>query len=419
MPPRKRRKRQRPHGFGTVRQRGAKWEIRWRESGRQRSAQYPSQDTAERVLARIIGDQAAKRGHVEPDPLSVPTLAELAKDWLARRDATHRSADDDRGRWENHLSARLGHLRPDEVDPALLRQIIEDKLASGRLRARGKGRGEREEGKGLSSSTARLLMRLLSTFYSDLVERGLAARNPVKLLPRATRRLIRPAHDPRTTPFVEKLSDVRRVFLALPEPVNLAYALGALGGLRTGEVLALRWAHVDLEQGRIHVRESTGGPLKDEDSRMVPIQEALRPLLSEWRLRSGGEGQVVPPMRGGERRRCDEHTLGKMLRKALASLLGLAPVTWYQATRHTFASHWVLQGGAIEELRDIMGHSTVMVTERYAHIRPDLFASSSMRRLAVDLTAAGAKVLPMTRAETVDDEGSLRTAPTEAARETV
>jgi hypothetical protein len=54
-------------------------------------------------------------------------------------------------------------------------------------------------------------------------------------------RLIRPTHDPKKTPFTERLEDVRRIFLALAEPLNIAYAIGALGGLRTGEVFALRW----------------------------------------------------------------------------------------------------------------------------------------------------------------------------------
>jgi len=44
-------------------------------------------------------------------------------------------------------------------------------------------------------------------------------------------RLMRPSHDPKTTPFVERLDDVRRIYLAPVEPLNVAYALGALAGL--------------------------------------------------------------------------------------------------------------------------------------------------------------------------------------------
>jgi integrase len=237
------------------------------------------------------------------------------------------------------------------------------------------------------------MMRLVSTFFSDLVERGLASRNPAKMLPRSTRRLIRPAHDPRTTPFLESMGDVRRVFLALHEPLNIAFAVGATGGLRTGEILALKWAHVDLPGRRIHVRESIGGPLKDEDSRMVPIQDALYPILADWRLRARSTGLVIPTMKTGSKR-CGEHSLGRNLRRVLGDLK-LPALTWYQATRHTMASQFVMGGGSIEELREILGHSSVVVTERYSHVRPDLFGEKHRTRLAVDLTPAKGKILSL------------------------
>ena len=65
-----------------------------------------------------------------------------------------------------------------------------------------------------------------------------------------------------------------RVYFELPEPLNVAYANGALAGLRTGEVFALKWEHVDLATRRIHVRESVAGPLRDKDSRVVPVLDA-------------------------------------------------------------------------------------------------------------------------------------------------
>jgi site-specific recombinase XerD len=50
-----------------------------------------------------------------------------------------------------------------------------------------------------------------------------------------------------------------------------------------------------------------------------------------------------------------------------------AGITWYQATRHTFASQWVLYGGSIATLSKFMGHSSVLVPQRYAHLRPEVF----------------------------------------------
>jgi integrase len=339
------------------------------ESGERRYAHgFTSKDQADRVRALNATNLAAGRGGLPKPSGPKKTLSELAEEWLVRRDATHRAARDDRYRWKNHLEPPLGDLEPDAVDLGLLRELIERKLAEK-----------------LAPSTVLLLVRLLSTFYTDLIEQGHATKNPARMLPRSTRRLIRPSHDPKTTSFVEDRADVVRIYQALPEPVNVAYAIGALAGLRTGEILGLRWDHVNLQKRRIHVQESMTGPLKDDESRIVPIVDGLATVLSARRKKHPDDELVIPPMnkRGVHLR---QNTLRSHLDKALEKL-ELSQITFYQATRHTFASHWALTGGSIERLRDIMGHSTVSVTERYAHLKPDLFPAKDLERADLDLSA--------------------------------
>lgn len=150
-------------------------------------------------------------------------------------------------------------------------------------------------------------------------------------------------------------------------------------------MLALRRFDVDLATRRIHVREAVGGRLKDDESRVVPIQDALHPVLAAWRLKRGAEGTVVPPMRSdGEF--CDDHRLRAHLRKVLEETVKIGPLTWYQATRHTFASQWVMGGQSMEKLREVMGHSTVQMTERYAHLRPELFGAAERGAIRVNLS---------------------------------
>jgi integrase len=134
-------------------------------------------------------------------------------------------------------------------------------------------------------------------------------------------------------------------------------------------------------------------PLKDTDSRIVPIMNPLVPILSAWRLKTGGVGLLFRPKypaRGGGPGKPSQfirlHTLHARLRAALTKCK-LPRVSWYQATRHTFASLWVLGGGSIEKLSAIRGHSSVLVTQRYAHLRPELFTERDFGHMDVDLTA--------------------------------
>lgn len=156
----KRKPRKRPAGHGTVWLRGWNWWIEWRDGGRRQSAKFPSEDTARRVLARIVGDLAAGRGGLEAAPRDLPTLATLATTWLSRREKTHRAWRDDRNRWTKHLKPFLGSCKPNEVNTATIRHFIEVKLAEG-----------------LSSTSVGHCVRLLSTFFTD-VGAGLRAGQP-------------------------------------------------------------------------------------------------------------------------------------------------------------------------------------------------------------------------------------------------
>ena len=63
-------------------------------------------------------------------------------------------------------------------------------------------------------------------------------------------------------------------------------------------------------------------------------------------------------------------------------------VTWYEATKHTFASHYLMNGGRIERLATILGHADTEVTSRYGHLRVDLFPEEDFN--AVGLSRANA-----------------------------
>lgn len=370
--------RRRPRGSGTIRKEGAGYSLRIESSthGDLYEPGFRSKAEAEARSSLVRAERVHKRLGVAADPRLTPTLAALAAPWLERRKLTHGAEDG--YRWARHLAPDFGPLRPAEVDTARIRAWAEAK------------RGE------LAPGTLRVVLATLSALFADLLERGLADRNPCRGLPASLLRLMRSDHDPRTVPFVERLEDMRRIFLALPEPLDVAYALGAFGGLRTGEVFSLRWTSVGPDTILVSEGSRRRATTKDRDPRPVPIQDALAPVLRAWRLKTGGAGLVV----GGERW-VDKHVPGPALRLALLNLgltrLAAYPDAWYAATRHTFASQWAMAGRSLRELQAILGHASITETERYAHLMPGHFAPGARATLAVDLAPGTGSVPQITR----------------------
>src|SRR5947209_302132 len=261
------RKRKARYGSGSILQRGKTFSIKWRENGKQfMKGGFTSRELAEQALAVNLSGQQRKRAGLGVDMRKVPTLGELADTWIEQRlnDGLHRSARDDKNRWNAYWKEQVGHLKPDQVDTATLTRIVKVLLAKNKL----------------APATVMNAVRLLSTFYSDLIEEGYAEINPVRMLPKKTRKLFRPASV--DEPFVEKLEDVTRLIGTLQkdeEQIAVAYAIGALCGLRTGEIIGLDWSDIDLERELIHVRRQVRhgkvGPLKDGDEREGGIQGDL------------------------------------------------------------------------------------------------------------------------------------------------
>jgi len=398
-----RKRAKRTAGQGSVFVQGGTTWIRWRQNGRRRTEKFPgtdsdTRDTAERVLARIIGELAARRGKVDPvDPLPAKPLTELWPEFLERRKLTVRSWRDDASRWRCHLGPFFGPMLPDQVGVANVRKFIETRIA-----------------KKMSPATIRLCLALLGSLYTDLTERGLAAHNAVRALPRAVRRLTKP--DGAFSPFLERQEDIRRIFLALPLSFATMFGLGVLAGLRPGEVLAIEWGDIDLDARRIVVqrqaRHGRVGPPKSGKMRFVPIAEPLAKILTEWRLFTGGSGQLFRPevpTKGGRKDRpprfVNLHTVHLALRDALRACELPQTLTLYACTRHSFAAHHVLAGGSLSALRELLGHSSTAITERYGRLRSDMLRPAALPTLSVDLSRPRGDVIDMAARRGAVDHG--------------
>ncbi len=140
-------------------------------------------------------------------------------------------------------------------------------------------------------------------------------------------------------------------------------------GLRQGELIGLRWEDVDLVAGKLHVRQSiVRGKVKAPKNgkpREVPLSNEARAALKAHRHLRGEyvfcdlDGKYLTK---GE---C-KHPLWRACKKA-----GLRRVGWH-VLRHTFASHLAMRGVPLRTIMELMGHSTIAMTMRYAHLSPEV-----------------------------------------------
>ena len=76
------------------------------------------------------------------------------------------------------------------------------------------------------------------------------------------------------------------------------------------------------------------------------------------------------PQRDGGFIRNPQHTCAEAILRN-ATRAGIRPIGWH-TLRHTFASHLVMRGVPLKAVQELMGHATIDMTMRYAHLSPDV-----------------------------------------------
>jgi len=176
--------------------------------------------------------------------------------------------------------------------------------------------------------------------------------------------------------------EIRRVLLAAKdegEAVYVFYATAIYTGMRAGELAALKWPAINFDTRLITVHRSFDGQTKAGDVRYVPILNPLLPILREWKLLHPGLlafTNEAGTMHGPSARFFQE-VLHRVLEAADLKPIQRkgkeAPYITFHGLRHTFASLWVMNGGDIFKLKEILGHKSIQMTMRYAHLQPKRF----------------------------------------------
>jgi integrase len=132
-------------------------------------------------------------------------------------------------------------------------------------------------------------------------------------------------------------------------------------GMRRSEIVNLKWENVDLERNTILVANSESFKTKSGRQRIIPINLlAKRILITRERI----SPYVFVNYKG---QKMYDNYLGQCFRKSVRNAKLEAKISFH-SLRHTFASWLVQSGVGIYEVQKLLGHSSISVTQVYAHL---------------------------------------------------
>ncbi len=270
------------------------------------------------------------------------TVTQLAEKWLKEYVPARRNLKDQKlafQRYRDHIEPVIGHMKLAQVAPSDLRHL---KVELGK--------------RGLALNSVR---HVLSDFRCMLnfAEKELCwlekAPIPPRFLPN------RPEEAP------DRLTDeeLGRLFGACAPGHVLVLRLALETGLRWGELKALKWRHFQAgEFGRFLVLEGT----KSGKVRRLFMSDHLGAELEKM-LPSDLQSPIFPGL----------PKEGSSLVRRLTRRCG---VRWhFHQLRHTFACRWLEAGGSKEALREMLGHSTIKMTEHYGKVSDHFVAEEACR----------------------------------------
>lgn len=408
----------RAYGSGSIEEHGAGWRWVARINGKRvKSPPYATREEAAAVLGEAL--RLSSSGDVAP--VAGLTLRQWGNIWLRRReDSGVRSLKADRSRWQRHV------LAAPFIDLAL-REIRKRDLKAWVAKLQRTAGAEQQLGGAFAAGGERLSPQTIRHCV-NLVRGALAAAVDDELLDVNPADKIRIDAPPQTDEPWTYLTEfeIAQLFEFLGRETARArprervaelvavYAVAIYAGLRKGEIIPLRWVDVDLgERPQITVRYSRQGGTKSGKIRRVPLLAPAAEALRAWRAESfEAEKQktdraaalVFPSPRGGAWH--EDHEFGwpdtrrgaQGMSPGVKTRCGIAREVRFHDLRHSCASHLVMgtwgRTWRLDEVRDLLGHSDVETTQRYAHLSPEHLHAAAAATAPAASAAPGTSQCP-------------------------
>lgn len=335
--------------------------------------------------ARIMTDKASYQSTgILPKALQVEnaiTLSEYATTWLETRvklQLAPRTYDHYKHSLKRHILPRFGKMNLHDIRLNLSDKFIQE-LAEAGHNARG----------------INLIIGIFKRVLIEAVKENRIEKNPFQYL----KELKEP---PRPDVYLtgEEINKILEV--SKNHYFHSLFLVSINTGLRRGELAGLCWDKVNFETSlmeicRLRDRSGLGDRTKTVKSRrFIPMNAVVKAHLLG--LKKSSQNKLVFVDEDNEP--FDVDHLYRDLRVYLKRA-HIDKVFRFHDLRHTFASHFMMNGGNIYDLQKILGHTSLEMTQRYAHLAPEHLVRAS------NVVSFGSKF------ERVNLEVSAYLAPTE------
>ncbi len=260
-------------------------------------------------------------------PVDDRQLSELIHTWFELHGRSLKSAVDTRNRLLN-LSQLLGNPKARLLDPELLAKYRKQRIDAG-----------------LSTSTLNRELITLKALFRELKRMSVIDYDSSILT-------VRKLRESKTELSYLTDDQINMIMNQLDQSRNRSLKYVVIICLVTGA----RWSEAEglnstncINQGFQFVDTKNG------QSRFVPVQDSIFSLVKSYLIRSSSFASCYAAYRSAFKR----------------TGLTIPPGQMAHILRHTFASHFIMNGGNILALQKILGHSSLNITMRYSHLSPD------------------------------------------------
>jgi integrase len=351
-------------------------DVRDPQAGKRKQRWYSFKGTKRKAqveCARLIAE-IQNGTAVEPSRMTVAAFLER---WIEHMEGqvSPRSHERYAELCRKNLVPLLGGLTLTKLQPAHISTAYAKALASGHRQGRG----------GLSPRTVTHMHRVLREALQQALRWQLLARNPADAVrpPKVERKQVNVLDTDATAALIEA---------ARPYRIFVPILLGALCGLRRGEIAALRWKPVDLEAGQLRVVasiEQTKAGCREKETKSGRDRVVALPAMLIAELRRHRAEQAQELLQLGVRLADDIYVVAQAdgspqqpnsLTHAFTDFLeahGLQRVRLHDL-RHSHATHLLAAGIHPKVASERLGHSKVGITlDLYSHVLPGMQAEAA------------------------------------------